>query len=54
MITFCLSCVYVVCSYFSLISAGSDGDNWRIWSVPIGAGSYLSKKPVPAYAACER
>ena len=31
---------------------GSDGSNFRIWSVPVGANSYLSGNPVPKEAPC--
>ena len=31
---------------------GGDGSNFRIWSVDVGADSYLSKRPVPEEAPC--
>ena len=31
---------------------GTDGANFRIWRVPVGANSYLSGNPTPAQASC--
>ena len=32
---------------------GSDGANFRLWSVDVGGNSYLSKDPKPKMVACE-